>query len=290
MVNRDPLDRESESRIESSGRAGTSARGGSPSNRSVRQESGDSSMSSESMRDRSTGSFGEQSDTPISEKVTDAGKNVRDQVVDQVGTRADSQKDRAASGLMGFADAMRQVSEQMRQQDQGSIANVAEQAATQINQVGDYLQNKDIGQIMNGVENVARRQPLLFLGGAFALGVFAARFLKASPPEPEYDYGAQSRTGASGGYYGGSASTGRYGSGTGMNPYGTGTRTPGGRYGTQTGAGTGTGPYSTSTGSAGMTGTSRYPSSSKPTGSETGGTSSTRSSMPETRSGRDATE
>jgi hypothetical protein len=37
-----------------------------------------------------------------------------------------------------------------------------------------------VGELIGDVEQFARRSPALFLGGAFALGVLAARFVKSS--------------------------------------------------------------------------------------------------------------
>ena len=43
--------------------------------------------------------------------------------------------------------------------------------------------------MQRGVESFARREPLLFIGGAFALGMVAARFLKASAATMEANLG-----------------------------------------------------------------------------------------------------
>jgi hypothetical protein len=60
------------------------------------------------------------------------------------------------------------------------VAQVAEQAAERVERVSGYLREKDIDQLVREAEDFARRQPALFLGGAFALGVLGARFLKSS--------------------------------------------------------------------------------------------------------------
>ena len=44
----------------------------------------------------------------------------------------------------------------------------------------DYLDRTDSREMMHHTEQFARRQPALFLGGAFGLGLIAARFLKSS--------------------------------------------------------------------------------------------------------------
>jgi hypothetical protein len=50
--------------------------------------------------------------------------------------------------------------------------------------------------VVRDAENYARREPLIFLGAAFAVGFIAARFLKASSPGSDYarEYGTNGRT------------------------------------------------------------------------------------------------
>ena len=45
-----------------------------------------------------------------------------------------------------------------------------------------YLRGKDFDRMVDDLEGFARRQPALFLGGAFMLGLLAARFLKSGNP------------------------------------------------------------------------------------------------------------
>lgn len=96
-----------------------------------------------------------------------------------------SRKDQAAQSATNLADAMRQVGDRMEQQGQEQgTAQLVSAGADQIDKIANYLRDTDINEIVGGVEDFARRQPALFLGGAFALGLIGARFLKA---------GAQSR-------------------------------------------------------------------------------------------------
>jgi hypothetical protein len=81
------------------------------------------------------------------------------------------------------------------------------------------LQERDIDQIAFEVQDMARRQPAMFLGGAFLLGFMAARFLKSSGDrgyrgEGAY-YGYQGGSYAyGGGYRSGSYRSGSYGGDT----------------------------------------------------------------------------
>ena len=63
---------------------------------------------------------------------------------------------------------------------QPQIADLASTAADQAEALAGYLRENDVRQIIGNVETFARRQPLLFLGGAFVLGVAASRFIKAA--------------------------------------------------------------------------------------------------------------
>jgi hypothetical protein len=92
--------------------------------------------------------------------------------------RADQGKDQAAQTITRLAGSMRQISTDL-EGDQPAIAGVARTAAEQAERLATYVERTDTRQIIGSVEDAARRQPLLFLGGAFALGVVAARLLKA---------------------------------------------------------------------------------------------------------------
>ena len=119
--------------------------------------------------------------------------------------QADRGREMAASGLQNVADSIRRVSLDM-EADQPQIATIADTAAEQADRVATYLRTTDARQVIGNVEDVARRQPFLFLGGAFLLGLAASRFLKAA----SVDDGAQARTGMGygTGYGGGYASAG----------------------------------------------------------------------------------
>jgi hypothetical protein len=100
------------------------------------------------------------------------------------------------------------------------------------------------------VERFARRNQVLFMGGTFALGMLAARFLKSSKPEQSQQYGGYRSYSDRGGYseYGGYTTYGVAGtmnSGYGSGAYGTDT------FGAGHGNGAGTGYTGTDTGFAG---------------------------------------
>jgi len=129
-----------------------------------------------------------------------AGQMV-DQAKTQVMSQLEGQKERAAGTMESVAQALRQTGQQLRDQNQAPVAQFAEGAADFVERFTGYLNQRNVNEMIGEVERFARRQPALFLGGAFALGFLAARFLKSSSP---YD-GGMARQDYTTGY-----ATGRY--------------------------------------------------------------------------------
>jgi hypothetical protein len=122
----------------------------------------------------------------VSEQAQQAAGQVVGQARQEVSSRLAVQKDRAAEGLTSVAHALRQTGQQLRAQDQQAVTGYIETAASQVERVSNYLRQNDLGGLIDDVERFARRQPALFLGGTFVLGLLGARFLKSSRPSTGY--------------------------------------------------------------------------------------------------------
>jgi hypothetical protein len=105
---------------------------------------------------------------------------VAEQLKQQASSRLSSQIDRAAEGLGSLSQALLSVSGQLRQQDKALVAEYTTRSAEQVQRAASYLRGKDVDQLVDEAEDFARRQPVVFVSGAFALGLVAARFLKSS--------------------------------------------------------------------------------------------------------------
>lgn len=135
-------------------------------------------------------------------------RGVKDQVVGQARNSLEQARDKARSSLgeskSQFADqfgtvagALRRTSEHLRSEDQEKIAGLTETVARQVDQVATYLRGKDAAAMRTDLENLARRQPALVIGGALVLGLIGARFLKSSQSEKRFRGGSrQQRVGA----------------------------------------------------------------------------------------------
>jgi len=58
-------------------------------------------------------------------------------------------------------------------------------AASQVENVARYLHDKNLGQVVGDLESFARREPVLFVGGALVVGLLGGRFLKSTAPAME---------------------------------------------------------------------------------------------------------
>jgi hypothetical protein len=104
-----------------------------------------------------------------------------DQATAQATPQLESRKDQVVEGLGSTARALYQTSRQLREQEAAApVAEYAERAAARVERLADHLRERDLSELIGEVEDFARRQPVLFVGGAFTLGLFAARFLKSS--------------------------------------------------------------------------------------------------------------
>src|SRR5215218_4914731 len=110
----------------------------------------------------------------------------RQQATSQLGT----QQQRLAGTLTTVATALHQASREMRNQDEGPIADYVDTAANQVEQFANTLREQDLEQLMTTTAQFARRQPALFLGAAFVLGFAATRFIKSSTPSGSGQFGS----------------------------------------------------------------------------------------------------
>lgn len=111
---------------------------------------------------------------------TGVGSGIVNKVRERATAELSSQKDRAFDGLGSVAQAVRQSTQQLRDQQHETIAGYVEQAADQIDRFARQLREKDVTELLDDAQRLARRQPAVFVGSAFALGLVGARFLKSS--------------------------------------------------------------------------------------------------------------
>lgn len=146
----------------------------------------------------------------VRQKAEETAAALVDQAQQVAQTTATTQKERAAETLGALAQTLRDSGSSMREQ-QPQIASIADQAAQRVEGISTYVREHDVNELVGEAERFARREPLIFVGGAFALGFLASRFLKAAMPQGQGGSGQRAS-------YSGDYSTGYGGN---MNSYGT---------------------------------------------------------------------
>lgn len=118
-------------------------------------------------------------------------RSTSEYVREQARTSLDEGKGQVARQVGGLAEAFHKSSEELRSQELGRLADQSEWVAGRIEEMQNYLQERDPGDVLNDLRGVARRQPGWFLGGMFAAGLAASRFLQSGESyEKHHDSGS----------------------------------------------------------------------------------------------------
>ncbi len=132
----------------------------------------------------------------VASKVADQAKGLAQQVAtqakDMVNSQVTHQQEKSAGDLKQVATALRQTTEKL---DGNMVSPYVGKAADQLEKLSQYLRTTNLNEVKGSLEGLARREPLLFMGGAFVLGILGARFLKSSAhasasPSARHDSGA----------------------------------------------------------------------------------------------------
>jgi len=118
--------------------------------------------------------------------------------------KLEEQKSTLSTGLMTVADNIRQLGSNLSGAQANDpltrfAADYSETAAQKLRSAADYFNTHDVETMYRDVEGMARRNPAVFVGGAFAIGFLAARFLKRSSPRGNRGYGSSGNAMMSGG-------------------------------------------------------------------------------------------
>jgi len=127
--------------------------------------------------------------TPVQGAQSSQGGGIVGKVKDRAAAQLSTQKDKASDQLGTIVQAVRHSSERLREDQQEVVARYVEKAAEQLERFSESLREKDVNELVQDAQRLARRQPALFVGGSFAVGLLAARFLKSSREQSdEYGY------------------------------------------------------------------------------------------------------
>ncbi len=139
---------------------------------------------SEAYQGGATGDFGPDSDTSYGS--ADGGKTgPADGKTSFGGTReklkgfANAQKEAGLDHVESLAQATHKAADSLDGKNSG-IAGLLHEAADGLDRMSHSFRERDVSDIYSTIHDFARRQPLTFMAGSFAAGLFLARFLKTS--------------------------------------------------------------------------------------------------------------
>lgn len=130
----------------------------------------------------------EDAPTGVAGKTQEAAENIKETLLDQanhVRDRAESAKQHTVDRIRGVATQFRGMSDTLRTDDPFT-AGLVERTSKGIEGLATYVNAASPQSFVRDTEELARRQPALFFGGAFLLGLAAGRFLKS--PRAEGDF------------------------------------------------------------------------------------------------------
>ena len=130
----------------------------------------------------------------IGQEAASKARSTADHFREQARSSVEEGKTQVAHQVGGLAQALHKSSEELRNQELGRLAEQGDWLASRIEEFQDYLQNRPANEMLNDLRRVARQQPAWFLGGMFAAGLVAARFLQSGESSAHHDYDNNHRT------------------------------------------------------------------------------------------------
>jgi hypothetical protein len=100
----------------------------------------------------------------------------RREIAEQVGRKSTEIGEQVASA----ADAVRGVGKQLREQEKPGVAKLTDGVADRVEGIAGYLSSCSPEQLVADIRDLATREPIVFAGACFAMGLFAARVVKAA--------------------------------------------------------------------------------------------------------------
>ncbi len=123
----------------------------------------------------------------VADSMRDTVNETRQKVTAELSGAAEKTKAGAAREFKTLADALHTAAGEL---DSGSPQRrMIDTVAKNLDDFSDGIQHKNMGEMMGGLNDMARRNPMMFLGGAALLGFVATRLASASAPENRHTSG-----------------------------------------------------------------------------------------------------
>lgn len=146
---------------------------------------------------RSARSSADEGDSILSSQPRQVASGLAEEATRSAERQLTGGKDRAAQVIGQLAEALRHTGATMSSgTDMPMLNDYLGRAASKVDGLSDYLQEKSLTDVVGDVERFARRDPVLFLGSAFLIGLLGGRFLRSAQPDRTSTSGTRARQGA----------------------------------------------------------------------------------------------
>lgn len=126
----------------------------------------------------------------VADTLRDTVNDSTQKVTAELSGAAEKTKAGAAQEFKTLADALHTAANEL---DDGSPQRrMIDTVAKNLDDFSDGIQHKNMGEMLGGLNDLARRNPVMFLGGAALLGFVATRLASASAPGSRTASGSQS--------------------------------------------------------------------------------------------------
>ena len=122
----------------------------------------------------------------LKEAAKTASRAVKDQASEfatsvghELSKTAEDQKARGVDAIQGFARAITCAAAELEGQSP-RVAQSVRDAAKKVEGLSENISGRNVDELMKAATELARSQPMLFIGGAVAAGFALSRFLKSS--------------------------------------------------------------------------------------------------------------
>jgi len=122
----------------------------------------------------------------ISSDAKELASEAVDRAKEVANREVSEQREKSAGEIRKLAGALHRTSDEL---GDTIAAPYVERAADMLDRLSSSVRDTSVTDAVRATERFARREPLLFLGGAFVVGLFAARFLKSSEQTEIEDQG-----------------------------------------------------------------------------------------------------
>ncbi len=114
----------------------------------------------------------------VKEEARRAANALKDEARQTMRDVASRQKEAAAGEMSGLSRALQKAADELEGQTHLPVDRYVRRAAQSLDDLSESLRRRDVDSVVNRMEQFAREQPALVIGGAVAIGFLLARMLR----------------------------------------------------------------------------------------------------------------